>query len=307
MQTTDTILLVRPYLFRKNEETAINNYFQSEEIPLRKINQTATSEFDNFASLLQHAGIRTIVIQDNGKHQTPDSIFPNHVVSFHGDSAILYPMFAYNRRRERNLNYLGQLKMKGFEFEKLNDYSVYEESELFLEGNGALILDRVHRIAYISLSDRAHENLAIIFCNDHGYEPVIFQSFHQFDTQLKPIFHSNMMMSLGTNFCVICWDCIPDIDARIKIEQRLIKTNKEIITISMEQMHQFAGNMVEIKNKKGHPFICMSTRAFDSLTTSQKIILSRHGMLLHAPLYNIEKFGGGSARCMIAEVFYKNY
>ena len=303
MQTTDTILLVRPKQFRRNEQTAVNNYFQGKEDQNNALKYTAIEEFDNFVALLNYAGVQTVVLQDEGIYDTPDSIFPNNVISFHGDTAILYPMFAENRRRERQLNHLAALEKLDIHYKHIIDYTAQEDQSKFLEGTGVLILDRVNQIAYCSISDRANEDLLHQFCEEQGYTAVPFHAVQQVQGIALPIYHTNVMMSVGTNFCLICWDCIPDLLERKKLEQQFARTQKEVIPISIEQMNQFAGNILEVKNKSGLPFICMSTQAFDSLTEIQKKTLEKYGLILHSSLYSIEKYGGGSARCMMAEVF----
>ena len=304
MQTTNTILMVRPFYFRRNEETAVNNFFQAENERTDRLADLAVTEFDNFVNILKAAGIKIFVVQDPGKLDTPDSIFPNNVISFHHNKAIIYPMFAENRRNERQLNYLGKLDMSGIHFEKTQDYTLWEKKNKFLEGTGCMILDRVHKIAYCSLSERANEELFRVFCEDQGYEPVVFHATQQVGDLLFPIYHTNVMMSLGTNFCVICMESI-----RTAVEQELLRTKlretgKEIIEISEDQMNHFAGNILEVKNIDGDPYICMSSQAFESLEDEQKEQLEAHAKLIHAPLFSIEKYGGGSARCMMAEVFH---
>lgn len=304
MQTTDTILLVRPTAFRRNEETSVNNHFQQKGNQIN-VQELALAEFDNFVDLLETHGIRTIVVQNDAKLDTPDSIFPNNVISFHqGQTAILYPMFAPNRREERNLNYLGVLSKAGLNFEKLKDYSIYEESGMYLESTGVLVLDRVHKIAYCSLSERAHPQLIALWCEEIGYRPVIFEALHHVDGKMLPIYHTNVMLAIGTNFSIICWDSIPNAEHREMLQKCFEKTNKTVISISEEQLNHFAGNILEVHSKDGEPIICMSTQAFESYTEKQIDLLEQFGKIIHAPMYTIEKYGGGSVRCMMAEVFY---
>lgn len=302
-QTTDSILLVRPTAFRKNEETAVNNYFQSEENSDSKATTLALAEFDNFVQTLQVKGIKTIVIEDDGSNNTPDSLFPNNVISFDNDTAILYPMFANNRRRERKLNYLGHLEKNGIKFDKLKDYSIYEDQDLYLEGTGVLILDRVNRLAYCSLSERAKPELLQIYCEDNKYTPVVFEAYQQFEEKSLPIYHTNVMMALGTHFCVICLETIKDADQRAFVVKNLKNTNKTIIDITEDQMHHFAGNILEVKSSSEEAYIVMSEQAYKAFTPEQVEILSGFGEIIHSPLYTIEKYGGGSARCMMAEIF----
>ena len=295
--------MVRPFYFRRNEETAVNNFFQAENEKTDRLADLAVTEFDNYVNILKSAGIKVFVVQDPGKLDTPDSIFPNNVISFHKNRTILYPMFAENRRNERFLNYLGKLDLAGIHYETIQDYTSYEEKNKFLEGTGSMILDRVNKIAYCSLSERANEELFRIFCKDQGYEPVVFHSTQKVDELFFPIYHTNVMMSIGTNFCLICLEAIRNEEEREYVKSKLRSTAKEIIEISEDQMNHFAGNILEVKNIDGDPIICMSSQAYDSLEDEQKESLEKHGRIIYAPLFSIEKYGGGSARCMMAEVF----
>lgn len=303
-QTTDTVVMVRPSHFRKNEDTAVNNYFQTEEDSTGKTQVLALAEFNALVKELETHGMRVVVVPDEGKFDTPDSIFPNNVISFGGDKAILYPMFAPNRREERKLNVLGVLQQHGISFDKVIDYSIYEDQDLFLEGTGVLILDKPNRLAYCSLSPRADEELVHLFCEDFGYTPVIFEAYQTVDEQQLSIYHTNVMMALGTHFCVVCLESILDAAQREKVKSTLERTGKTIVPISEEQMNHFCGNILELKPKDGESLIVMSEQAFKHFTDGQKTVLSSFGKIVHSPLYTIEKFGGGSARCMIAEVFY---
>lgn len=302
-QTTDTLLLVRPFHFRKNEETAINNYFQ-EDLLLPLPAQQAQEEFDNFVNILNAHKINTLVIQDKGEYDTPDSIFPNNCISFHKRTAVLYPMFAENRRRERELNYLGALQGWGLTFDDVIDYTEFEQEQRFLEGTGSLILDRIHRIAYCSLSPRADAGIAHQFCLDLGYEPFIFEANQTIAGLRRPIYHTNVMMSVGTWFAVVCTESIDNTYERANLIKRLQETGKTVIAISDKQMGDFAGNILEVKSTTGIPYIVMSSRAYHSFTTEQLNQLHLSGQIIHSPLDTIETGGGGSARCMLAEVFY---
>ena len=302
-QSTNCILMVRPAAFRANEETAVNNYFQDTESVEKNSNLLARAEFDNTVKTLETAGVRVVVVDDTGKYDTPDSLFPNNVISFHGDKAILYPMFAPNRQREIFLNHLGTLEKEGIHFKTLKDYTLYADQEIYLEGTGVLVLDRIHKIAYCSISERAHESLALLFCEDNGYTPIIFHATQEVEGEQLPIYHSNVMMAMGTAFCVICLDSIRDRNERIQVEQSLAQTSKTIIPISEDQMHHFCGNILELKNKDDETLIAMSEQAYKAFSKAQIAQLETFGEIVYAPLYTIEKFGGGSMRCMIAEVF----
>lgn len=303
-QTTDALLLVRPYRFRKNEQTAVNNYFQ-EDIESDNVNNLAKQEFDTFVQQLQQHGVNTVIVQDTATHDTPDSIFPNNCISFHGDTAILYPMFAKNRRLERELDVLSILAKQRITFEHVIDYTFYEQEHLFLESTGCLILDRENRIAYCSLSPRADAVLIHRFCLDMAFTPFIFQANQTVDGLRMPIYHTNVMMAVGRKFAVVCLESIDNSHHRHDLLEQLEKTGKEVIEISEEQVNEFAGNILEVKSKDGNPLIVMSSRAYHSFTNEQVNILSKFGKIVHSPLPTIETCGGGSARCMIAEVFQR--
>ncbi|GHE29214.1 citrulline utilization hydrolase CtlX [Sphingobacterium griseoflavum] len=302
-QTTDTLLLVRPFHFRKNEQTAVNNYFQ-EEVSGDNITQRAQQEFDQLVRCLADHQINTVVIQDDGRYDTPDSIFPNNCISFHQHTTVLYPMFAENRRRERQLNYVMQLQDRGLRFPTSIDYTAYEQENRFLEGTGCLILDRINRVAYCSLSPRAHSSVVHRFCADMDYEPFIFEAYQSVDGERKPIYHSNVMMALGNNFAVVCLDSIDNNHLRKEMQHKLETDGRQVIAITESQMQHFAGNILEVKSTTGKPHIVMSSQAYRSFTAAQLSQLQTFGEIIHAPLDTIETAGGGSARCMLAEIFY---
>ncbi|TYR37378.1 amidinotransferase [Sphingobacterium phlebotomi] len=303
LQTTDTLLLVRPFRFRKNEETAVNNYFQ-EDIADPDLVAQAQTEFDNFVNALNAHEINTLVIQDEGKYDTPDSIFPNNCISFHKRTAVQYPMFAENRRRERRLHYLDALHRWGLTFDDIIDYTDFEKENRFLEGTGSLILDRINRIAYCALSPRADAGIAHQFCLDLGYEIFIFEANQTVTGLRKPIYHTNVMMSVGTQFAVVCTESIDNRYEKMNLIKRLEETGKKIVDISENQVNSFAGNILEVRSIKGEPFIVMSSQAYRCFTTEQLSLLRSWGEIIHSPLDTIERGGGGSARCMLAEVFY---
>jgi len=302
-QTTDTILLVRPHRFRKNEQTAVNNYFQ-EDSSLENINASALREFDNFIRLLNQHKVNVFVVQDDGRNDTPDSIFPNNCISFHKRTVVLYPMFAENRRLERQLNILQHLEQWGLTFDDVVDYTRYEDEGRFLEGTGSLVLDRKHRMAYCSLSPRAEAGLVHEFCLDLGFTPFLFEATQTVGDIRLPIYHTNVMMSIGSRFAVVCLESLDNLYYQDLLVNQLQQAGKQIIAISEEQMQHFAGNILEIKSTDGQPLIVMSSQAYNAFTQQQLSKLSTYGEVLHAPLDTIETCGGGSARCMIAEVFY---
>ena len=303
-QITDTVLMVRPVRFRTNEETIVNNYFQKGiNITQEEINRKAQQEFDTLVQKLREVGVHVIQVEDIYEQDTPDSIFPNNWISFHnnGDVAI-YPMFAENRRRERREDILDIVEEAGFEIENVFDYTEAENEGIFLEGTGAMVLDRIHRKAYCALSPRASEELFIEFCEDFEYTPVIFRAFQKTDSELKPIYHTNVMMALGRTFAIVCLDTIEDKNERKNVLNHLKEDKKEIITISREQVDYYAGNMLEVKGKE-HSYLVMSQTAYQSLTPQQIEAIERHTQILYSDLSTIEICGGGSARCMLAEVF----
>lgn len=304
-QITNTILMIRPVAFRMNEETAVNNYFQ-ENIDLKnsEINTKAQAEFDAFVAKLRAVGVRVIVEHDDLKMDTPDSIFPNNWVSFHDNGIVgLYPMFAENRRRERREEVMDRLESEGFVIEGYMDYTSAEEEELFLEGTGSLLLDRVHKKVYCALSARADEELLIEFCEDFDYFPVIFTANQTVEGVRKPIYHTNVMMAMAEDFAIICLDTIDDKAEMKNVVQHLKEDGKEIITISEAQMHQFAGNMLQVKGSGDSKYMVMSLAAHKSLTSAQISAIEKHCEILSSDLTTIETCGGGSARCMMAEVF----
>lgn len=304
-QITNTILMIRPVAFRMNEETAVNNYFQ-EDIDIRDtdINKKAQKEFDTFVDKLRSVGVNVIVESDDILADTPDSIFPNNWVSFHsnGDIAI-YPMFAENRRQERREEVFMRLEEEGFIIKNIVDYTSAEDEGLFLEGTGSILMDRVHKKAYCALSPRADEELFIEFCEDFEYTPVVFTANQTVGGNRMPIYHTNVMMCLAENFCVICLDSIDDAVEKKNVVQHLKEDGKEIIDISETQMHQFAGNMLQVKGTNDKRYLVMSLAAHKSLTKGQINTIEKHCEILSSDLQTIETCGGGSARCMMAEVF----
>jgi len=304
-QVTDTILMVRPVAFRMNEQTAVNNYFM-EELGLQNktINSRAQEEFDNFVTALREKGVRVIVVDDKEETDTPDSVFPNNWVSFHANGTVaVYPMFAENRRRERRMDIFDRLEEEGFKIENFMDYTVAEEDGLFLEGTGSILKDRVHQKAYCALSERANEELFIEFCEDFDCFPVIFTAYQTVNGNRLPIYHTNVMMAMAENFAVICLDSIDDKAERKDVVEHLKMDGKEIIKITEEQMHRFAGNMLQVVGMDNQRFMVMSSAAFNSLRLDQVEAIQAHCSIIHSPLDTIETCGGGSARCMMAEIF----
>lgn len=305
-QITDTIFMIRPVSFRMNEQTAVNNYYQKvvENVLQPTINAKAQQEFDAFVEKLRNVGINVIVINDTLDPDTPDSIFPNNWISLHENKDVaLYPMYAENRRGERREEVLDMLEDEGFKIDNIIDYTEAEQDGFFLEGTGSMILDRTNGKAYCALSPRADEELFIEFCEDFEYTPVIFEAFHHVNGERKLIYHTNVMMCVGEKFAVICADCIDDKKERKAVLDSLKEDGKEIILISEEQVDQFAGNMLELAGADDKRYIVMSAAAHKSLTAKQISSLEKYGEILSSSLETIETCGGGSARCMMAEVF----
>ena len=303
MQTTDTVLMIEPIAFGYNAQTAENNYFQvnSEN---SNTQEKALQEFNAFVQKLRSKGINVITVKDTLEPHTPDSIFPNNWVSFGSDGKVfLYPMFAPNRRDERRNEVLEEVKNAGFEISEVNDISHYENEELFLEGTGSMIFDHDYKIAYGSVSLRLDEELFRKFCEKIGYEPVVFHSYQTAGTDRLPIYHTNVMMCVADKFVVICLDCIDDEMEREKVQEVIKSTEKELIEITEEQMQQFAGNMLQVHNSEGKTFLVMSETAYNSLTIEQISNIEKYSEIIYSDLNTIETNGGGSARCMLAEVF----
>lgn len=304
-QTTNTILMIRPVNFRMNEQTAVNNYFQEDlDIKNAEINSKAQEEFDAFVEKLRAVGVNVIVENDDKLMDTPDSIFPNNWVSFHenGDVA-LYPMFAENRRKERRDEVFIRLENEGFKIENIIDYTSAEDEGVFLEGTGSLLLDRRSHKAYCALSPRADEDLFIEFCEDFEYSPIVFTANQTVDGKRLPIYHTNVMMCLAEKFAVICLDSIDDKKERKQVVKSLKEDGKEIIAITESQMHQFAGNMLQVQGHLNQRYLVMSQAAYDSLTKAQIADIEKFCPIISSSLETIETCGGGSARCMMAEVF----
>ena len=290
--------MIRPVDFKFNEQTAGNNKFQVAS-GQSDVQSLALNEFDGFVDLLRKNDVDVTVVDDTLQPETPDSIFPNNWVSFHDDGSVyLYPMFSENRRLERRKEILDGLKEK-FEVNHVSDLSFYETQYAFLEGTGSMVLDRVNKIAYACLSVRTDQEVLDNFCLLTGYESVSFQAV---DSTNFPIYHTNVMMCIGDQFAVICLDAIPNQEERLAVTLSLNSTGKQIIEITLDQMNHFAGNMLQVANQSGESLLVMSEQAYLSLTADQINILEKYARIIYAPLYTIEKNGGGSARCMLAEI-----
>jgi hypothetical protein len=288
-----------------NEQTAVNNYFMEEmDLKDNSINEKAQEEFDAFVTVLRSKGVNVIVVEDTKEPDTPDSIFPNNWVSFHTSGTVaVYPMFAENRRMERRNDIFDILEQHGFKINEIIDYTSAEEEGIFLEGTGSILKDRVNQKAYCALSERANEDLFIEYCEDFDCFPVIFNANQTVNGERLPIYHTNVMMAMAENFAVICLDSIDDKKEHKNVVQHLKKDGKEIIEITEEQMHHFAGNMLQVIGVNDQRLMVMSSQAYHSLSPTQIKNIEKHCEIVHSSLDTIETCGGGSARCMMAEVF----
>ncbi|MDL1913949.1 MAG: amidinotransferase [Bergeyella sp.] len=303
MQNADTVLMIEPVAFGFNDQTAENNFFQK-NVKLQNIQSQALAEFRNFAELLSKNGIEVVVIKDTLKPHTPDSIFPNNWVSFgHEGDVVLYPMYAQNRREERRMDIIEHLKSLGFFVKNIQDYTFYENKEKYLEGTGSIIFDHEYKIAYASVSKRMDPEAFLYFCNKTQYKPIIFRSYQSVGDRRLPVYHTNVMMCVASQYVVICLEAIEDIKEKKLVMDAILSTQKEIIEITEKQMQNFAGNMLQLKNKKGKKFLVMSQAAYAALTEDQIKKLERYNTILSPDLSTIETLGGGSARCMLAEIF----
>ncbi len=292
--------MISPDKFRNNEHTLLDNVFQSKKTNQNQIEHLAIKEFNRLRELISNSGIEIFSFDDDSKFDTPDAVFPNNWISFHyHHKAILYPMSAPNRRLERESKILDKLSHYGIEIELINDYSSYENENRFLEGTGSIVLDRKSKKAYCSLSGRSDLSLFRKFCSDMNYIPVVFNSSHE----SKPIYHTNVMMSICNNFTIICLDSIRDKNERNNVIENLNNSGLEIIDISINQMTSFLGNCIQLINSDQSPILIMSSRAFNSITKSQIKRIESHTEIIHSDIKTIEDNGGGSARCMIAEIF----
>lgn len=299
MQTTPHILMIRPVAFGLNQQTAISNAFQNTDAPQKNVQEKALVEFDAFVDKLRVHNVDVTVIEDTLEPHTPDSIFPNNWISFHKEGSIfLYPMQAENRRLERRDDIIDELSTI-FDIREVNDLSATENNGEYLEGTGSMVLDRENKISYACLSIRTQRKVLDIFCKETGYTSF---TFHAVDENGMAIYHTNVMMCIGDQFVVICLDTIRDVTERGLIIKRFEDTGKEIIEISLQQMNHFAGNMLQVLSKKGKSFLVMSGSAHDNLNDSQIAQINKYTEILSSPIPTIEENGGGSARCMMAEI-----
>ena len=293
--------MVYPKNFRSNELTLGDNTFQntSSNMSIDEVKNKAVEEFELLHNKIQSEGIKVTIFNDSRHVDTPDAVFPNNWISFHKDNkAIKYPMFAENRRLERTNLAIECLKDHGRDISIDYDYSHYENDNKFLEGTGSLVLDRLNKIAYCSLSKRSYEELVNRFCLDMEYSPVIFKSYHQ----NKPIYHTNVVLSICNKFSIVCLESITDKKERLNVVDSLVSSGLEIIDIDLNQMSSFGANCIQLNGNNG-PVLVMSSKAYSSFASDQLDIIRKNSQIIHSSLENIENNSGGSARCMIAEVF----
>jgi hypothetical protein len=292
--------MIKPSSFGYNEDTSKDNFFQSkvDNMSDNEIQFAAIDEFENMCSILRDNGINIIVCENERNKNLSDDVFPNNWISFHNDKYVIHSMYAESRRKEKNKSFIDKLNNNGFNYTLLNDYTNYEEDDVFLEGTGSVVLDRTNKVAYCAISKRSDPGLFQKFCSDIGYSPITFTSY---DSKGGIVYHTNVMMSIGDDFILVCFQSIVDEDERKKVKESIESTGRNIIEINFKQMESFAGNLLQL-GESGNKVIVISQLAFSSLTTNQKQILSSESKILNIPIPIIQKCGGGSVRCMIAEL-----
>ena len=301
-QLSSSLLMIRPCQFFSNPQTADSNKFQGRsKLSDNEQQEAAVNEFDMLVSKLKDADMNVCVFEDTPEPVTPDSVFPNNWVSFHSDgTVVLYPMEAENRRLERRLDIIETLKEEhGFDVKKIIDMSYLEDKQEYLEGTGSMILDHVNKIAYACLSSRTHKNALLDFSKKMGFSPIPFCAK---DALGSDVYHTNVIMSLGEKVAVLCEDAIPVDSEKKQLKDSLQSTGHEIVTISLDQMTSFAGNVLEVISSSDEHLMLMSERAEKSLTKKQKSTIEKYCRIVSSPIQNIEDSAGGSVRCMIAEI-----
>ena len=296
------ILMVRPYQFYFNQQTAANNFFQS-NVNIENANELAIAEFDAMVEKLRAHQIKVNVVQDTKDPSTPDSIFPNNWVSTHeGGTLCLYPMFAQNRRAERKLSVIDFLE-SNYQIQNTLDLTDFEKEGIFLEGTGSMVLDHQNKLAYGCLSERLDKNAFYEWCDKMQFKAIAFKAV---DDKAQPIYHTNVMMCMGDQFVVICLESIPNEQEKQLVLESFKKSNKEVITISQDQLNHFAGNMLQVFDINEKPHLIMSEQAHTSLDPAQLKSLEKYNPLLPISIPTIEALGGGSTRCMMAEIYLIN-
>ncbi len=309
MPIASCILMIRPAAFGYNEETADSNFFQHKpsNLPNRQagnqtIQQSAVEEFDSMVNLLRSHGIDVIVFDDSAEPPKLDAVFPNNWLSTSPDGIIsVFPMYAANRRAEKRDDILKWLN-ENFKVKDIQDWSEFEAEGRFLEGTGSMVMDHDHKMIYAAVSVRTNLSVLEKFAAANGYQAIVFLAT---DKNGNPVYHTNVVMTLGENFAVLCEEAIEEEWELIAVRQLLESTSHTIIPITREQIHAFAGNMLQIQNSKGEKFLLLSKTAFDSLRKEQKQMLEAYCKLLPIPIPTIENTEGGSVRCMMAEIFFE--
>lgn len=298
--------MIEPVRFSYNPQTAINNTFQNtEDQQPDTIQKAALGEFQNMVKIIEEHGIRVLVVKDSTEPHTPDSIFPNNWLYVHSNVKLaIFPLFAENRRHERRMEIIHYLEKSGIKSPKIINYSPAELKGIFLESTGSMVLDRENKIAFALLSERTNKELFYTFCKDFDYQPVDFTAYYNKNGIRSSIYHTNVLMSIGSEFAIICLDSVEKMNDRIRILDKLQRTNKKIIQISETQMQKFAGNLLQLQNTKGEKIIVLSQTALNSLYSYQIDELKCFGEIVPIPVPTIEKYGGGSVRCMIAEILF---
>ena len=299
-QITKNILMIKPSSFGFNNDTSGDNYFQKQinHLSQSEIRLKAVEEFENMCSILKKNGINIIVFENDENKKLTDDVFPNNWISFHGNKYIIHSMYAKSRRGEKNKSFIKTLSTHNFNYTLLNDYTNYELEDIFLEGTGSVVLDRVNKHAYCSISKRSNVDLFKLFCDDIGYKPISFKSY---DYRGDLIYHTNVMMSIGEDFALVCFESINDKNEKILVKESLEKSGRKIVEINLSQVDSFAGNLIQLGDKK-NKIIVISELAYSSLNNHQKNILSAESKIVNIPIPTIQKCGGGSVRCMIAEL-----
>lgn len=301
---TNTVLMIRPVAFALNEQTAVDNFYQKKGTSEQNAQELARDEFDGFVRNLRAKGVRVEVLDDTLVPHTPDSIFPNNWISMHEDGRIvLYPMKAENRRLERRSDIFEELEGRGYEVGTTIDYTASENEERYLEGTGSMVLDHDSRIAYLARSQRADEILFRAFCAEFMYTPVVFTAYQETPEGLGQIYHTNVMMCVTDAYVLVCLDTIHNSIERAMVERAILDSGKQILEISVAQKSNFAGNMLLVKGTADQLILVMSSSAYRALTSEQIDFISQYHTILHSDLHTIETLGGGSARCMLAEIY----
>ncbi len=298
-QSTAHVLMVRPVRFCLNTQTLVSNAFQEEQLIDSSAQEHALQEFDQFVAILKGNHVDVTVVEDTFEPHKPDSIFPNNWIATQVNGNVyLFPMEAPNRRLERRMDVVNLLKSR-FRVERVIDLSHYESKGKFLESTGSMVLDRQNKLAYTCLSTRSDLEVLNEFCSISGFTPITFEAY---DGNSVFIYHTNVMMCIAERFAVICLEAIKEDRQRFIVSQSLVNTGKEIIEISLEQVNSFAGNMLEVRAINGSKLLVMSDQAYSALKSEQILSIEKYNKIVHAPLFTIESNGGGSARCMLAEI-----